>query len=69
MFINDHIYYTKNGGDENSPYSERNGKLPLPQWKQGNYLVITIYVPWNGRQIQGINLPALWLLECGSNHS
>ena len=21
MSINDHIYYTKNGGDENSPYS------------------------------------------------
>ena len=52
-----------------SIFSECNGKLSLPQWKQGNYLVIMIYVPWYGRQIQGINLPALWLLECGSNHS
>ena len=44
IYINDHICYVKNGGEQEfSTFSQRNGKLPLPQWKQGNYPVIPIY--------------------------
>ena len=42
--INDHICYIKKWGKwELSKFSQRNGKLPLPQLKQGNYQVISIY--------------------------
>ena len=38
------IYVTKNWGWlEFSKFSQHNGKLPLPRWKHGNCLVITIY--------------------------
>ena len=42
--INYHICYTKKGGyQEFSKFSQHIGKLPISQWKQGNYPVITIY--------------------------
>ena len=38
------IYVTKNWGWlEFSKFSQHNGKLPLPRWKQVNYPVIPIY--------------------------
>ena len=48
IYIDDHICYIKKWGErEFSVFSQRNGKLPLPQWKQGNYLVIPIYAWWH----------------------
>ena len=45
IFIRDYICYTKNWGQQElSRFSQRNGKLPLPRRKQGNYPVIPIYV-------------------------
>ena len=44
LFIHDFICYTKKWGkQELSSFSQRNGTLPFPRRKQGNYPVIPIY--------------------------
>ena len=44
IFIYDRICYTIYWGQrELTRFSQRNGKLPLPRWKQGDYLVNIIY--------------------------
>ena len=46
IFIHDRIWYTKNWGQQGlSRFYQRNGKLPLPRWKQVNHPVITIHAP------------------------
>ena len=48
-----------------SIFSQRDGKLPLPQWNQDNYPVITIYdaSPHNNQLMQGIML--VWWVILG----
>ena len=47
IFFHDCVFYIKNRRlRELSKFSQRNGKLPLPWSKQGNYPVIPIYGSW-----------------------
>ena len=62
IFFHDPICYTKILGVRIIlQLSQRNGKLPSPRWKQGNYLVIPIYA--QERAIKFISLTIFYKVD------